>query len=152
VSLPEAATQFGYRIGDQGSFTDAGFIDALDQRTGQRMPNTYFELPPDQGKTKLYFTWRDRRGEQADVVTINFDPQAALAGARRRSWKSCGPPGSISATGTARSSISRTSSPIAAPSKRCATAMTEARSIWSTSCRRATFSTPTASLKTPRST
>ena len=32
VSLPEPATQFGYRIGDQGSFTDAGFIDSLDQR------------------------------------------------------------------------------------------------------------------------
>jgi hypothetical protein len=42
VSLPEPATQFGYRIGGQGSFTDAGFIDALDQRTGQRMPKTYF--------------------------------------------------------------------------------------------------------------
>src|SRR4029078_591001 len=43
------------------------------------MPKTYFELPPDQGKTKLYVTWRDRRGEEADIVTINFDPQAALA-------------------------------------------------------------------------
>jgi len=42
VSLPEPATQFGYCIGGQGSFTDAGFIDALDQRTGQRMPKTYF--------------------------------------------------------------------------------------------------------------
>jgi hypothetical protein len=88
VSLPEAATQFGYRIGDQGSFTDSGFIDALDQRTGQRMPKTYFQLPPDQGKTKLYFTWRDKRGEQADVVTINFDPEAALA----ESEKSFNPP------------------------------------------------------------
>jgi hypothetical protein len=38
VSLPEAATQFGYRIGDQGSFIDAGFIDALDQRTGSVCP------------------------------------------------------------------------------------------------------------------
>ncbi len=84
VSLPEAATQFGYRIGDQGSFTDAGFIDALDQRTGMRMPKTYFELPPDQGKTKLYFTWRDKRGEQADIVTINFDPQAALAESEKK--------------------------------------------------------------------
>jgi Caspase domain len=84
VSLPEAATQFGYRIGDQGSFTDAGFIDALDQRTGQRMPKTYFELPPDQGKTKLYVTWRDKRGEQADIVTINFDPQAALADSEKK--------------------------------------------------------------------
>jgi len=84
VSLPEAATQVGYRIGDQGSFIDAGFIDALDQRTGQRMPKTYFELPPDQGKTKLYVTWRDRRGEQADIVTINFDPQAALAESEKK--------------------------------------------------------------------
>ena len=31
VSLPEAATQFGYRIGEKGSFTDAGLLDALDQ-------------------------------------------------------------------------------------------------------------------------
>jgi len=65
VSLPEAATQFGYRVGEQGEFTDAGLLDVLDQRTGQRMPKTYFELPPDQGKTKLYVTWRDKRGEQA---------------------------------------------------------------------------------------
>jgi hypothetical protein len=34
VSLPEAATQFGYRVGEKGAFTDAGLTDALDQRTG----------------------------------------------------------------------------------------------------------------------
>ena len=44
VSLPEAATQFGYRIGDKGEFTDAGLLDALDQRTGTRMPKTSFEM------------------------------------------------------------------------------------------------------------
>jgi len=79
VSLPEAATQFGYRIGEKGSFTDAGLLDALDQRTGGRMPKTYFEMPPDQGKTTVYVTWRDKRGEQADVFPINFDPRGALA-------------------------------------------------------------------------
>jgi hypothetical protein len=79
VSLPEAATQFGYRIGDKGDFTDAGLLDALDQRTGARMPKTSFEMAPDQGKTAIYVTWRDKRGEQADVVPINFDPTAALA-------------------------------------------------------------------------
>lgn len=31
------------------------------------------------GKTTIYVTWRDKRGEQADVVPINFDPTAALA-------------------------------------------------------------------------
>jgi hypothetical protein len=43
------------------------------------MPKTYFEMAPDQGKTTIYVTWRDKRGEQADVVPINFDPTAALA-------------------------------------------------------------------------
>jgi hypothetical protein len=84
VSLPEAATQFGFRVGDKGQFTDAGFLDALDQRTGARMPKTYFELPPDQGKTMLYVTWRDKRGEQADVFPINFDPSAALAESEKK--------------------------------------------------------------------
>ena len=79
VSLPEAATQFGYRVGDKGDFTDAGLLDVLDQRTGGRMPKTFFEMAPDQGKTTIYVTWRDKRGEQADVVPINFDPTAALA-------------------------------------------------------------------------
>jgi hypothetical protein len=83
VSLPEAATQFGYRVGEKGSFTDAGLLDALDQRTGGRMPKTYFEMPPDQGKTTIYVTWRDRRGEQAEVFPINFDPTGALAGEQK---------------------------------------------------------------------
>jgi hypothetical protein len=83
VSLPEAATQFGYRVGETGSFTDPGFIDALDQRTGARMPKTYFEMPPDQGKTTIYVTWRDKRGEQAEVFPINFDPTGALAGEQK---------------------------------------------------------------------
>jgi hypothetical protein len=84
VSLPEAATQFGYRIGEKGEFTDPGFLDVLDQRTGTRMPKTYFEMAPDQGKTTIYVTWRDKRGEQADVVPINFDPTAALADEQKK--------------------------------------------------------------------
>ena len=83
VSLPEAATQFGYRVGEKGNFTDPGFIDALDQRTGARMPKTYFEMPPDQGKTTIYVTWRDKRGEQAELFPINFDPTGALAGEQK---------------------------------------------------------------------
>jgi hypothetical protein len=84
VSLPEAASQFGYRIGEKGEFTDAGLLDALDQRTGTRMPKTSFEMAPDQGKTTIYVTWRDKRGEQADIVPINFDPTAALADEQKK--------------------------------------------------------------------
>ncbi|MGE0611107.1 MAG: caspase domain-containing protein [Hyphomicrobiales bacterium] len=84
VSLPEAATQFGYRVGENGEFVDAGFQDFLDQRTGQRMPKTYFELPPDQAATTIYVTWRDRRGEQADVYPIRFSPDGALADGQKK--------------------------------------------------------------------
>jgi len=84
MSLPEAATQFGYRIGEKGAFTDAGALDVLDQSTGVRMPKTTFEMPPDQGKTTIYVTWRDKRGEQADIAPINFDPSAALADEQKK--------------------------------------------------------------------
>jgi hypothetical protein len=47
------------------------------------MPKTYFEMPPDQGKTTIYVTWRDKRGEQAEVFPINFDPTGALAGEQK---------------------------------------------------------------------
>ncbi|MEZ5925412.1 MAG: caspase family protein [Hyphomicrobiaceae bacterium] len=78
VSLPEAAVQFGYRIGESGAFTDNGTLDVLDQRTGQRMPKTHFELDGDQAATMLYVTWRDKRGEEAGVFPIAFDPDREL--------------------------------------------------------------------------
>jgi hypothetical protein len=38
------------------------------------MPKTSLEMAPDQGKTTIYVTWRDKRSEQPDVVPMNFDP------------------------------------------------------------------------------
>ena len=61
-----------------------GCSTQLDQRTGTRMPKTSFEMAPDQGKTTIYVTWRDKRGEQADVVPINFDPTAALVDEQKK--------------------------------------------------------------------
>lgn len=78
VSLPEEALQFGYRIGETGEFTDNGTLDIIDQRTGQRMPKTHFSLDTDQRPTTLYVTWRDRRGEEAGIFPIAFDPDAEL--------------------------------------------------------------------------
>ena len=84
VSLPEAATQFGYRIGEEGEFQDPGFHDHLDQRTGQRMPKTNFVMPGDQKPATLYVTWRDKRGEQAAVFPVNFNPDGALADGQKK--------------------------------------------------------------------
>ncbi len=79
VSLPEPAIQFGYRIGEDGEFLDPGLHDHLDQRTGRRLPKTNFVLPADQPPVTLYVTWRDKRGEQADVFPISFNPAGKLA-------------------------------------------------------------------------
>ena len=84
VSLPEAATQFGYRIGETGEFQDPGFHDHLDQRTGQRMPKTNFVMPGDQKPATIYVTWRDKRGEQAAVFPVNFNPNGALADGQKK--------------------------------------------------------------------
>jgi hypothetical protein len=78
VSLPEPALQFGYRVGEEGEFTDNGLLDILDQRTGQRMPKTHFELDGDQAATTIYVTWRDKRGEEAGIFPIRFDPMSEL--------------------------------------------------------------------------
>ncbi len=78
MSLPEAATQFGYRLEGEEEFTDPGYTQALDPRTGRPMPKTFFELPPDQGETTFHVTWRDKRGEEAGVFPVEFDPMSAL--------------------------------------------------------------------------
>ena len=50
----------------------------LDQRTGKRTPKTHFQLDGDQTATTLYVTWRDKRGEEAGVYPIVFDPDSEL--------------------------------------------------------------------------
>ena len=84
VSLPEAATQFGYRLGETGAFQDPGFLDYLDQRTGQRAPKTYFMMPGDQPAGTIYVIWRDKRGEQADIFPVTFNPAGALADGQKQ--------------------------------------------------------------------
>lgn len=84
VSLPEPATQFGYRIGEEGEFTDTGTMPSLDPRTGLPMPVTWFAMPGDQAAGTVYVTWRDKRGEEAGVFPIIFDPDDALKSGQKQ--------------------------------------------------------------------
>lgn len=84
VSLPEPAIQFGYRIGKDGEFVDTGTMPNIDQRTGLPMPITWFSLPGDQAPGELYVTWRDKRGEEAGVFPIRFDPDHALKAGQKQ--------------------------------------------------------------------
>jgi Caspase domain len=84
VSLPEPAIQFGYRIGEDGDFTDTGTMPDLDPRTGQPMPVTWFAMAGDQAAGTVYVTWRDKRGEEAGVFPISFDPDEALRSGQKQ--------------------------------------------------------------------
>lgn len=84
VSLPEPAIQFGYRIGKEGEFVDTGTSANIDPNTGAPAPVTSFVLPPDQPPGDIYVTWRDRRGEEAGVFPISFEPDQALKIGQKR--------------------------------------------------------------------
>ena len=42
------------------------------------MPKTHFEVDGDQASTTIYVTWRDKRGEEAGIFPIRFDPDGEL--------------------------------------------------------------------------
>ncbi|MFZ1813612.1 MAG: caspase family protein [Rhizobiaceae bacterium] len=84
ISLPEPAIQFGYRIGKDGDFVDTGTMAQIDQRTGAPMPVTWFSLPSDQKPGDLFVTWRDKRGEEAGVFPIRFDPDNELKAGQKQ--------------------------------------------------------------------
>ena len=84
ISLPEPALQFGYRLGKDGDFVDTGTMPQIDQRTGAPMPVTWFSLPGDQPAGEIYVTWRDKRGEEAGVFPIRFDPDDALKSGQKQ--------------------------------------------------------------------
>src|SRR4029450_4120208 len=86
----EQKTQFGYRIGDQGSFTDAGFIDSLDQRTGQRMPRPISSCRQIRARpSSISPGATDAASRPTSSPSISTRKRRSPR-ARRKSWKSYG--------------------------------------------------------------
>ncbi|MGA2794789.1 MAG: caspase family protein [Roseiarcus sp.] len=77
LSLPEPATAIAYRIGDAGEFKATGLLDALDQRTGQRMPNPSFPLSSKAAATIIQVRYETPDGS-VGPFPIWFDPEVAL--------------------------------------------------------------------------
>lgn len=78
ISLPEAATEIGWRIGQDGEFRATGTLPHLDQRTGKPMANPSFELPADLGDATLFVRYADADGRAAGPFPIPFSPRKAL--------------------------------------------------------------------------
>jgi uncharacterized caspase-like protein len=78
LSLPEPATGISYRIGEAGEFKTTGLSDALDQRTGQRAPNSSFPLSSKAAATVIQVRYETADGGSVGPFPIWFDPDAAL--------------------------------------------------------------------------
>ena len=78
LSLPEPAAAISYRIGDKGEFRPTGLLDALDQRTGRRMPNPSFPLPGKAQATIIEVRYQTPDGGSVGPFPIRFDPEVAL--------------------------------------------------------------------------
>ena len=78
LSLPEPATAISYRIGEAGEFKPTGLLDALDQRTGQRMPNPSFPLSSKAAATTIQVRYETQDGGAVGPFAIWFDPDVAL--------------------------------------------------------------------------
>ncbi|HTV68585.1 MAG TPA: methyl-accepting chemotaxis protein [Rhizobiaceae bacterium] len=78
VTLSEAATAISWRLGKDGPFTETGFLQMNDQRTGKPMPNPSFALPTDTAATIIAIKYLDIRGQEAGPFDIAFTPEASL--------------------------------------------------------------------------
>jgi len=78
LSLPEPATAISYRIGDAGAFKPTGLLDALDQRTGQRLPNPSFPLASRTTAQTIQVRYETPNGGDIGPFAIRFDPEVAL--------------------------------------------------------------------------
>ena len=77
LSLPEPAIGISYRLGDAGEFKPTGLLDALDQRTGRRLPNPSFPLPAKAAATLIQVRYETSDGS-VGPFPIRFDPEVAL--------------------------------------------------------------------------
>lgn len=78
VTLSEAATGISWRLGTDGPYTDTGFLQMNDPRTGKPMPNPTFALPDDTGANIIGIKYLDIRGQETGPFDIAFTPEASL--------------------------------------------------------------------------
>jgi hypothetical protein len=78
ISLPEPAIAIAYRIGDAGAYKLTGLLDALDQRTGRRMPNPSLPLPAQAAASIIQVRYQTPDGGWVGPYPIRFDPDVSL--------------------------------------------------------------------------
>jgi hypothetical protein len=83
-SIADPTLGISWRMGDSGEFRETGFLDTLDPRTRQRMPNPAIELAGDAPAATIQVRYVDASGEMQGPFPIKFDPEAALIHDQRK--------------------------------------------------------------------
>lgn len=84
VQLPEAASSFGWRMGDEGAFRRTGATSAIDPRTGKPAPITWFELPGDTEQAMIEVRYEDSSGRMNGPYPISFEWRKALSESQKQ--------------------------------------------------------------------
>lgn len=83
-SVADPTLGISWRMGEEGSFRETGFMDTLDPRTRKRMPNPSIQLPADAPAGTLMVRYVDITGEMQGPFPIRFDPESALVRDQRK--------------------------------------------------------------------
>jgi hypothetical protein len=83
-SIADPTLGISWRMGDNGTFRETGFLDTLDPRTRKRMPNPAIELAADAPAATIQVRYVDANGETQGPFPIRFDPEAALIRDQRK--------------------------------------------------------------------
>ena len=84
ISLPEAATSIGWRMGADGEFTDTGVLGVNDPTTGKKMPNPSFMLPENTPAGTISITYQDVKGRNVGPFDLPFQPGNALESSQKQ--------------------------------------------------------------------
>ncbi len=143
VWVPEPATRISWRANEKGEFRATGDTAFIDQRTGKPSPNLSFELPRDTPESTIELRYEDANGEMRGPFRVRFEPRAEIVKSQRdllqrfsNNWLSFGDGGA-----QAKLVYSRSSPPIAAPSRRWFWCSMIRRCRCSCACRPATSRT-----------
>ncbi|MEP3277129.1 MAG: caspase family protein [Stappiaceae bacterium] len=78
IAVPEAAQSISYRIGNQGAFRQTPKNTYVDQRTGEKMPQTHFEMKPNTAPGPIFVKYTDANGQENGPFEIMFNPGLEL--------------------------------------------------------------------------
>jgi hypothetical protein len=84
LHLPEVPKEVFYHLEGEDVFRSTGFMEAKNTATGLPMPNQWFSLKPNTGKTKIQIEYTDAGNEMRGPYELQFDPDKALMVWQRR--------------------------------------------------------------------